>query len=133
MPTVALQDKKSSLAIQLARGLDSRLSQVASPLCYEKMTLCIPFSLQYKYHLYSRNIKKLPKRILREKPERKTRLTYLQSLHSDSSNSSTLTISISQKFSHLTYIYEKAFWYFGKQLRRDQFTLVDAMGYSGIR
>ena len=33
MPAVALQDKKSSLAIQLARGLDSRLSQVARPSC----------------------------------------------------------------------------------------------------
>ena len=31
MPTVALQDKKSKLAIQLAHGLDSRLSQVVRP------------------------------------------------------------------------------------------------------
>ena len=31
MPIVALQDKKSSLAIQLARSLDLRLSQVARP------------------------------------------------------------------------------------------------------
>ena len=31
MPTVALQDKKSRLAIQLARSLDSRLSQIARP------------------------------------------------------------------------------------------------------
>ena len=31
IPTVALQDKKSSLAIQLSRGLDSRLSQVTRP------------------------------------------------------------------------------------------------------
>ena len=33
MPAEALQDKKSSLAIQLVRGLDSRLSQVARPSC----------------------------------------------------------------------------------------------------
>ena len=31
IPVVALQDKKSSLAIQLAYGLDSRLSQVERP------------------------------------------------------------------------------------------------------
>ena len=31
MPAIALQDKKSRLAIQLARCLDSRLSQVARP------------------------------------------------------------------------------------------------------
>ena len=36
----------------------------------------------------------LPKRILREKPQRKTRLTHPQSSQRDSSNSSTLTISI---------------------------------------
>ena len=36
MPTVALQDKKSKLAIQLARDLNSQLSQVTSPLCYGK-------------------------------------------------------------------------------------------------
>ena len=50
MPTVALQDKKSSLAIQLSRN------QVTSPLCYEKMTIHIPFSLQYKYLIYPRNV-----------------------------------------------------------------------------
>ena len=31
MPAIALQDKKSRLAIQLARSLDSRLNQVARP------------------------------------------------------------------------------------------------------
>ena len=38
--------------------------------------------------------RELLKRILREKPQRKIRLTHSQSLHSDSSNSSTLTLSI---------------------------------------
>ena len=37
------------------------------------------------------------------------------------------------KISHLTHICEKAFWCFGKQFKRNQFILVDAMGYSGIR
>ena len=38
--------------------------------------------------------RELPKRILREKPQRKTRLTHPQSTHRDFSNSSTLTLSI---------------------------------------
>ena len=38
--------------------------------------------------------RELPERILREKPQKKTRLTHPQSLHRDSSNSSTLTLSI---------------------------------------
>ena len=36
----------------------------------------------------------LPERILREKSQRKTSLTHPQSIHSESSNSSTLTLSI---------------------------------------
>ena len=50
----------------------------------------IPFSLQYKYPSYPRNIESFQ----REKPQRKTRLTYPQSSHRDSSNSSTLILSI---------------------------------------
>ena len=38
--------------------------------------------------------RELPERILREKPQRKTRLTHPQSSHRDSSNSSILTLSI---------------------------------------
>ena len=60
---VALQDKKSRLAIQLAHGLNSRLSQVVksrgqvvSQLYFEKLTLRIPFSHKYKYLLYPRNV-----------------------------------------------------------------------------
>ena len=36
MHTSELQDKKSSLTILFAHGLNSRLSQVASQLCFEK-------------------------------------------------------------------------------------------------
>ena len=56
MPTVALQDKKSKLAIQLARSLNSQLSQVANELYFEKLTLRIPFSHKYKYCLYPQNV-----------------------------------------------------------------------------
>ena len=47
MPTIALQDKKSRLAIQLARSLKSQ-GQVASQLCFGKMTLRIPNTDRYK-------------------------------------------------------------------------------------
>ena len=87
MPAGALQDKKSSLAILFALGLNLRLSQVMrpsrQPALFWKTWLFIPT----KYW-------ELPERILREKPWRKTRLTYPQSSHRDSSNSSTLIISI---------------------------------------
>ena len=71
MPAVALQDKKSSLTIQLVRGLDSRLSQVVSPLCYEKMTLRIPFSLQYEYLLYLRNVESFLREFWERNPREK--------------------------------------------------------------
>ena len=61
MPVGAVQDKKSSLAIQLTRGLDSQLSQVARPsrqstLFGKKLTLCISNTHQYIYPLYPRNV-----------------------------------------------------------------------------
>ena len=54
MPTVALHDKNSRPVIQLAHGLNSRLSLVARPsrqstLLWKKLTLHIPLSPQYKY------------------------------------------------------------------------------------
>ena len=90
MPTGALQDKKSSLAILFAHDLNLRLSQVASQLCFEKpdsshsiLTPVIPTKCR-----------EILERILREKPQRKTRLTNLQSSYRDSSNSFTLILSI---------------------------------------
>ena len=61
MPPGALQDKKSRLAIKLARGLNSRLSQVARSshqpaLFLEKLTLRILFSHQYKYPSFPQNM-----------------------------------------------------------------------------
>ena len=84
MPARALQDKKSRLAIQLVRSLNSWLSQVARPSrqlinsVLEKLTLRIPNTHKYKYSSYSRNIESFQ----REYWER------------NSSNSFTLTLSI---------------------------------------
>ena len=144
MPAVALQDKKSRLAIQLARGLDSWLSQVVRPsrlstLLWKKLTLHIPFSLQYKYPLYPQNIESFQRefweRNPREKQDWRIHNLYVVTfifLYSHPLHCYILERFISQNFSHLTHICEKAFWYFGKQFRRNQFILVDAMGYSGI-
>ena len=53
--------QKSRLSIKLARGLHSRLSQVARSsrqpaLFLEKLTLRIPFSHQYKYPSFTQNM-----------------------------------------------------------------------------
>ena len=131
-------------SVSLWLGLATQSSREAKLPVYsvmEKMTLRILFSLQYKYPLIPTKSWELPKRILREKPWIKTILTHPQFLHSDPSYSSTLTLSIvtslrgslTRSFSHLTHISEKAFWCFGKQFRRDQFTLVDVMSYSEIQ
>ena len=144
MPTIALQDKKSRLAIQLARSLDSRLSQVARP-SHQSIILWKNWLFAFLSHfgintLYTHKILRASRENFERETLEKKRLTHPQSLHSDSSNFSTLILSIvtslkdslTKSFSHLTHICEKAFWCFGKQFRRDQFTLVDAMGYSGI-
>ena len=81
---------QSSHSVILRLGLATQSHREAKSLVHfviEKLTLHIPFSLQYKY-------RELPERILRDKPQRKTRLTHPQSLHSDSSNFSTPTLSI---------------------------------------
>ena len=120
-------------------GLTTQKSRKAKSLVHnvmEKLTLCIPFSLRYKYPLYPQNIESFQ----REFWERNLREKQDWLIHNDFSNSSTLTLSIvtslrdslTKSFSHLTHICERAFWCFGKQFGRNQFILVDAMGYSGI-
>ena len=71
----------------------SATSRLASSVL-KNLTLHIPFSPQYKILLIPMKCKELLERILREKPQRKTRLTHLQSSHRDSLNSSTLILSI---------------------------------------
>ena len=69
---------------------------------WEKLTFRIPNTHQYKYPLYPR----------------KTRLNHPQSLHFDSLNSSTLTLSIdiplqgslAKSLSHHTHINEEVIW-----------------------
>ena len=145
MPHVALQDKKSSLAIQLVCGLDSRLSQVARPSCQ--------FSLLWKNWLFaflSHSSINTPytHEILRASKENFERET-LEKNKIDSSiiftwwlfkflNSHPLHCYILERFisqilfSPYPYLWD-GYLVLGKQLGRDQLILVDAMGYSGIR
>ena len=76
--------------------------------------------------------RELLERILREKPLRKTRLTHPQSLSFDSSNSSTLTLSIdislrgtfAKSLSHHTHISEEVFWCLGSSSK-----MTNSFGY----
>ena len=91
--------KSLRLARPLARSLNSRLSPIArsshqTTLFGKKLTFHIPFSPYYIQTLIPTKCRELPERFLREKPQRKTRLIYPQSSHRDSSNSSTLFLSI---------------------------------------
>ena len=60
MPVGALQDKKFNLAIQLTctwtHDLSSCKAKLAVHSVWEKLTLCIPYTYQYKYLLYPRNV-----------------------------------------------------------------------------
>ena len=61
---------------------------------WEKLTFRILFSPHYIQTLIPMIFREFLKRILREKPQRKTRLIHPQSSYRDSSNSSTLFLSI---------------------------------------
>ena len=99
MPTIALQDKNPRLARPFAHSLNSRLSPVMrssrqTTLFGKKLSFHIPFSPYYIYTLVPTKCRELLERFLREKPLRKTRLIHPQSSHRDSSNSSTIFLSI---------------------------------------
>ena len=126
MLAIALQDKSSSLARQLARNSNLQLCQVVRPSCQNilfvtKLTLRIPYTSYYIQTLIPTKCKVLLERILREKPQRKKRLTHPQFSSFDSPNSSTLTLSIvtslrgtlAKTFSHHTHICEEAVWCLG--------------------
>ena len=106
----------------------------ASPVL-KNLTLHIPFSPQYKYRLYPRK-KESFQREFWEKNPRVKQDWFIHNLHiRDSSNSSTLFLSIvkslrglfTKTFSHHIHYCERAVWCSGKQLGKNQFTLVDAM------
>ena len=115
----------------------SRESKPPANSVLKNLTLHIPFSPQYKYPLYPRNIESFQRDFFREKPQRFFQRETLEKNKIDSSTIFTqrlfkflyslplhceiLERFITNTFSHHTHIYEKAIWCFGKQLRRNQF------------
>ena len=97
------------------------LGQVARTPCLAKYDFSHSFSLYYIYTHIPTIQREFSERILREKPQRKTRLTHPQSSHRGSSNSYTFFLSIVKSlrdslpkfFSHHTHICEKAIWFLG--------------------
>ena len=135
----ALQDKIRQLAVLLSRGWNSRLSQAASPsrkppLFWKNLTFHILFSPQYKYPLYPRKKKSFQREFWERNPRVKQNW-FIHNLYiRDSSNSSTLFLSIVKPLrgilpkpcSHHIHYCERAVLCSGKQLGRNQSTLVDA-------
>ena len=97
-PVVALQDKVPGwlgrLLVALTRNLTQSQGQVVRTPCLEKINFSHSFLPYYIYTLIPTILRELPERILREKPQRQTKLIHPQSSYRDSSNSSTLFLSI---------------------------------------
>ena len=115
------QKSQAGQAVSLQLELATQFSRKVKSLnhrVWEKLFFHIPFSPYYIQTLIPTKYRELSERILREKPQRKTRLIRPQSSHRDSSNSSTLFLSIVKSlrgslpkfFSHHTHICEKAIW-----------------------
>ena len=89
----SLAGQALSSCLELATQPSREVNSPDHPV-WEKLTLRIPFSPHYIQILISTKYRELLERILKEKPQRKIRLIHPQSLHRDSSNSSTFFISI---------------------------------------
>ena len=85
--------KAVSSRLELATQPSHEVKSLDHPI-WKKLTFHIPFSPYYIQTLIPTKCRELPERILREKPQRKTRLIHPQSSHRDSSNSSTLFLFI---------------------------------------
>ena len=91
------QKSQTGQAISSRLELATQPSREAKSLDHpvqEKLTFHIPFSPYYIQTLIPKKCREFLERILREKPQRKTRLIHPQSSHRDSLNSSTLFLSI---------------------------------------
>ena len=122
----SLQDKNYKLVFLLSSDWDLWLIPIANDSLVHPVLLKTDFSHSISYPtintLIPTKCKELPKRILREKSQRKIRLIHPQSYTFDSPNSSTLTLSIvtslrgtlAKSLSHHTHICEEAFWYLGR-------------------
>ena len=118
----------------------SRESKPPASSVLKNLTLRIPFSLQYKYLLYSRNVENFQReyweRNAREKQDWLIHNLHIETFQIPLLSSSPLLhpweVHYQNIFSSYPHLWE-GHLVLGKQLGRDQFTLVDAMVYSGIR
>ena len=136
----ALQDKTGQLAIRLSRDWISQLSQVARQsrepaLFWKNLMFHILLSPQYKYPLYPQMRESFQREFWERNPRVKQDWFIYNLYIRVSSNSSTLFLSIVKPLrsilpkpcSHHIHYCERAGWCFGKQLGRNQSTLVYAM------
>ena len=101
----------------------------------KNLTLYIPFSPQYKYPLYPWKKESFQREFWERNPRVKQDWFIYNLYIRVSSNFSTLFLSIvillrglfTKTFSHHIHYCERVIWYSGKQLGRNQSTLVDAM------
>ena len=125
MPAVALQDKTSSLARQLARDLNSRLvlvmrSSRQNALFVRNLIVCIPHSPYYKY-TYTHKMQRSSRENFEREILKKNKIDSSTIFIICSPNSSTFTLSIviflrgtlAQSLSHHTHLYEEVIWCLG--------------------
>ena len=137
------QKVQTSHSVSSRLGLMTQSSREAKSLVYsvmEKLTPCIPFSLQYKYPLYPWNVERFQREFWERNPREKQNWLihnfYIMTLQIPQLSPFPLYILeryIRQNlFSPYQYLWE-GYLVLGKQLERDQLIIVDVMGYSGIR
>ena len=125
MTARSLQDKKYSMAFLLVGDWNSRLIPIASHLPKPPVLQKNDFSHSFSYptinNLISTNCRKLLERILKDKPQKTTRLIHSQSYTFVSPNSPTLILSIgiclrgalAKLVPHHIHIGEKVIWCLG--------------------
>ena len=130
---VALQDKSLRPARPFTQGLNLGLNPLARSSCRNTLFRKIWFftfllTLLYIYS-YTCNLERASRENFERETLEKTRLTHLQSLpkrlfkflYSFPLHYQILERLITKTFSHHIHICERAVWYFGKQLGRNQF------------
>ena len=131
----SLQDKSPRLAKPFARGLNSRLNPVARPsrqnILFGKIWL-FTFLLTLLYiYPYTHDLKRASRENFERETLEKIRLTHPQSLpkrlfkflYSLPFHCQIFERLITKTFSHHIYSCERAVWFFGKQLGRNQFRI----------
>ena len=129
----SLQDKSSKLARLCARGLNSRLNPVVRSSCQNTLfgkiwRFTFLLTLLYIYP-YTHDLERASRENFERETLEKTRLAHPQSLpkrlfkflYSLPLHCQILERLFTKTFSHHIHFCERAIWWFGKQLGRNQF------------